>query len=230
MKNLIPACRTDRIREMNEYEKKGYSIQNKDKYIMLDFVETEYCGQLYRYGIQVTRDDLYFFITRNSANVYLTIVELYELMRSITQKESDFLITTMKRQLRIRRESKVRYRGLEYKIPEIALLPEKGEVVIPDSGMKISYDELYVLMNLIQAKSSALFKRGKAKDKKYAMGLLRLFIVLLSKQESITLLEELGWEWDDVEKKHQFCWKKKKEGRGKYKYYLTRREYETIMD
>ena len=188
MKNLIPACRTDRIREMALYEKKGYLIQNKDKYVMIDSVEIEYCGQLYQYGIQVTRDDLYFFITCNSANIYLTIVELYELMRSITQKEGDFLITTMKRQLKIRRESKVRYRGLEYKIPEIILLPEKGEISIPDSGMKISYDELYVLMNLIQAKSSALFKRGKAKDKKYAMGLLRLFIVLLSKQESITLL------------------------------------------
>lgn len=55
------------MREMVECEKKGYSIQNKDKYVILDSVETEYVGQLYRYGIQVARDDLYFFITRNSA-------------------------------------------------------------------------------------------------------------------------------------------------------------------
>lgn len=230
MKNLIPACRTDRIREMALYEKKGYSIQNKDKYVMLDSVETEYGGQLYRYGIQVTRDDLYFFITRNSANVYLTIVELYELMKRITQKEGDFLITTMKRQLKIRRESKLRYRELEYNIPEIVWLPQKGEIALPDSGMKITYDELYVLINLIQAKSSALFKRGKAKDKKYAMGLLRMFIVLLSKQESILLLDGLGWKWDKVEKRYQFCLRKKKDGREKYKYYLTRKEYETIMN
>ena len=85
-----------------------------------------------------------------------------------------------------------------------------------------------MLLNLIQEKSIALFLRG-GQNKKYADGILRLFVVLLSKHEEIPLLTGLGWRYDAGSDQFLFQPPGAENERNKRKYYLTKQEFDTIM-
>jgi hypothetical protein len=109
-------------------------------------------------------------------------------------------------------------------------LKANGEVAIPESGMKLTYSEIFVLINLIQEKSNALFMRSTTRKKKYQNGILRLLIVLCKMEKNILLLQELGWNWNEPQGRFEYLPKEKIKTRAKYKYYLTADEYKTIMN
>lgn len=86
MKNFIPVMRAKRLIEMKEYTDKEYSIQDRKHYMMLEKISVPYGEQTYEYGIQVTQDEIYFFITRSKANIYMSIVEIYDAIRGMKSK------------------------------------------------------------------------------------------------------------------------------------------------
>ena len=240
MKNFIPVVRTDRLREMQSYEKKGYSFIDKKKYLMIEKIHTLQEGYEFDIGIEVTQNDVYFYLIDESANVYLSIAELYGLLRAIEQQEGKaFVVNALKKQLSIHikrteektsNQEKFRYRNLEYAIRKTVLLKKNEVIEIPNVALSITYHELFMLMNLIQEKSNALFGRKK-ESKCYVDGILRLFIVLLSLEEDIPLLTELGWKFDSEQGRFMFyeVSEEQRTERGKRKYYLTKTEYKNIL-
>jgi hypothetical protein len=55
VKNFIPVMRAKRLIEMKSYIDKGYEIQDKKHYCMLEYIKLEYMNEQYEYGIQVTQ-------------------------------------------------------------------------------------------------------------------------------------------------------------------------------
>lgn len=88
MKNFIPVMRAKRLIEMKEYTDKEYSIQDRKHYMMLEKISVPYGEQTYEYGIQVTQDEIYFFITRSKANIYMSIVDERVIIRTKLEKPS----------------------------------------------------------------------------------------------------------------------------------------------
>lgn len=231
MRNLIPVVRVERQQEMNQYEEKGYRIQDRKRYLMTGEISLDYMGKTYTYGIQVTQDEIYFYISRDSANVYLSIAEIYELLWTIRKTDGDVILGALKRQLKVPRREKgeFRYKGIGYIMPKPVALEKEGQILLPDSGMQIKYSELFLLILLIQAKSNALFQRSTGVKRRYVNGILRMLVLLQELQEEDDLLQELGWKWNEECGRYMFMRFEQRTGRMKYKYYLTNKEYELKM-
>ena len=73
VKNFIPVMRAKRLLEMKSYIDKGYEIQDKKHYIMLQNVKLNYMDEWYEYGVQITQDEFYFYIIKDKANIYLWV-------------------------------------------------------------------------------------------------------------------------------------------------------------
>lgn len=243
MDNFISAIRTDRLREMREYEERGFTFIDKAAYRKIVRIEVLQEGYELEYGVEATQNDVYFYIIDKQANTYLSLYEIYELLLEMVSKEGErFVADALKRQQRLKirkspsrakgevwlHREKFLYKSVEYNIRETVQLAREGEVQIPDMALTISYRQLFLLMNLIQEKSNALFLKGR-EGKKYADGILRLFTVLLTKHGGDTLLEELGWQYDGTQDKFLFEPPRADTGRKRRKYYLTKQEYENIM-
>lgn len=243
MENFIPTIRTDRFREMKEYDEKGYSFIDRPSYRKTAKIKILQEGYEMVFGVEATQNDVYFYIINNGANVYLSIFEIYQLLFDIAVKEGEeFVVKALKQQLRLKirkshiankkevwlNQEKFEYRGIEYDIRRTVDPGREGEVNIPNMSLKISYKQLFLLINLIQEKSNALFLRGK-QNRKYADGILRLFIVLLMQHEEIALLSDLGWCYDEEQDRYFFQTPEKESERMKKKYYLTKQEYDHIM-
>lgn len=240
MKNFIPVIRTDRLREMQSYEQKGYSFIDKKNYMMIEKIYTRQEGYEFEFGIEVTQNDVYFYLTEEKANVYLSIIELYHLLYAVGQQEGmEFVAGALKGQLRIQmkkaeakmlNQEKFVYRNLEYEIRKTVSLKRNAAVEIPNIAFSIPYCELFMLLNLIQEKSNALFSRKK-ESKCYMDGILRLLIVLLTLKKDDACLLELGWRFDASLDQFVFAEipDEQKTERGKRKYYLTKTEYKNIL-
>ncbi|WP_373261785.1 hypothetical protein [Hungatella hathewayi] len=227
MKNFIPAARTDRFREMKAYEEKGYQIQNKNNYIKIDELNIIYMKKQYVFGVEITKNEIYFYINRDLANIYLSITEIYELLRNF---DNGTIVNAMKKQLLVKKNNDIfYYKDIGYKLPQMVALELERKILISQSGMEITYSELFILINLIQEKSSVLFRRSTVANKKFANGIFRLLIVLCEKEGYISKLSELGWEWDDTDRRFILETIENRDGRNRYKYYLTNDEYKTIM-
>lgn len=245
MKNFIPAIRTDRYREMKIYEDREYSFINKRSYRMRDEIETMQEKYVFKFGVEVTQSDIYFYLNDNSANIYLSIIEIYDILLYISYREGvDFVVNILKRQLNVKikikkpnnsekkgeiiNQEKFIYRGIEYNIRKTVALPKTGKIEIPDSSLIISYEHLFMLINLIQEKSNALFLRGKS-SKIYADGLIRMYIILLTKKEDVDVLSSIGWKFNGTKDKFIYVMPTKETERNKKKYYLTKSEYKNII-
>ena len=97
MKNFIPVIRAKRLVEMKQYLDKEYRIQDKKHYMMLGKIKLSYMDIWYEYGIQVTQDEVYFYICKNNANIYFSIVEIYKLLHGL--KEKDIVLKTVDKKL-----------------------------------------------------------------------------------------------------------------------------------
>lgn len=243
MENFISTIRTDRLREMKEYDEKGYYFIDRPAYRKIDKIRTLQEGYEYCFGVEATQNDVYFYITDQQANTYLSIYEIYQLLLDMAEKEGEeFTLKVLRQQLRLKirksprqgkkdiwlNQEKFEYRGIEYDIRKTPVPGREGEIEIPDMSLKISYRQLLMLINLIQEKSNALFLKGK-QNKKYADGILRLFIVLLSQHGEIELLSDLGWHYDAGQDRFDFEPPTGETERNKRKYYLTKQEYDIII-
>ena len=249
MKNFIPVVRTDRLREMQSYDAKSYSFLDRKQYRMLEKIDTLQEGYQFTFGVEVTQNDVYFYIIHDSANLYLSIEELYQLLVDMSADQGkDFVQNMLKKQLTIhirtaRKQQdpdgkkvvlnleKFRYRNLQYDIRRTVVSNQDGKLTVPNVSLQITYHELWMLLNLIQEKSNALFARN-VESKRYVDGIFRLFVVLLWLEKDHPLLQELGWQYDTQLGRFAFheIPEKKKTPRGRRKYYLTKEEYKNILN
>ena len=228
MKNFIPVMRAKRLLEMKSYTDKGYEIQDTKRYIMLQNVKLDYMNEWYEYGVQITQDEFYFYIIKDKANIYLSIIEIYHLLLEFNRKDSGYFVRCLKRQLRqkVSQRSEFQSQDLPFKIAKPVEIKREMSVRVLQTGIQITNKELFLLLLLIQEKSNALFKRSTGVKRSYANGIFRLLIILLEKNEDDELLEELGWKWDAKKEMFDFLSQKEKRvGRDVYKYYLTKAEY-----
>lgn len=227
VKNFIPVMRNKRLLEMKLYIDKGYEIQDKKHYCMLENVRLNYLNEWYEYGIQVTQDEIYFYINKDKANIYLSIIEIYHLLIGFNEIDGGYFLSCLKKQLRqkVSQRSEFINQGLAYKIAKPVEIQKVMCVNVLQTGIQITNKELFLLLLLIQEKSNALFKRSTGIKRSYANGIFRLLVVLLEKKQDDELLEYLGWKWDEKSRKFNFLKKEKRIGREVYKYYLTKSEY-----
>lgn len=232
MKNFIPVMRAKRLLEMKQYLDKGYGVQDKKHYLMLEKITLEYMDVLYEYGIQVTQDEVYFYICRDNANIYLSIVEIYKLLVRLAIKDKEYFLNCLKKQLKQKASEKGEFynQGLSYKVMRPIEMKKEAFIDIPQTGIQITSKELFLLIILIQEKSNALFKRSTGNKRLYVNGILRLLIVLLEREQDDTLLKSLGWSWNAKEYEFQYVSKDNRKGREIFKYYLTKTEYDVRLN
>ncbi len=227
MKNFIPVMRAKRLLEMKGYLEKGYVIQDKKRYLMLEQVALSYMDETFKFSIQVTQDEIYFYINKNGANIYLSIAEIYELLYIISKVDRGYILGCLRKQLNQKKSLTTEFysSGLPYKMMRPIDMWKIYYVDIPQTGIQVSNKELFILVLFIQEKSNALFRRSTGTRRSYVNGILRLLVVLLEGKEEDILLNKLGWEWDLARSKYVFVSKEKRVGRESFKYYLTRKEY-----
>ena len=227
VKNFIPVMRAKRLLEMKSYVNKGYEIQDKKHYIMLQNVKLNYMNEWYEYGVQITQDEFYFYIIKDKANIYLSIIEIYRLLLDFNEIDSGYFVSCIKRQLRqkVSQRSEFICKDLPFKIAKPVEIKKEIRVNVSQTGIQITNKELFLLFLLIQEKSNALFKRSTGIKRSYVNGIFWLLVVLLEKNEDDELLEYLGWKWDVENNRFTFLRKSKRTGREMYKYYLTKSEY-----
>ena len=134
MKNFIPVMRAKRLIEMKEYTDKEYSIQDRKHYMMLEKISVPYGEQTYEYGIQVTQDEIYFFITRSKANIYMSIVEIYDAIRGMKSKNRSYFNECLKKQLKQKENGEFYNQGLSYKMKKPVYIEDLLEIAVPQTG------------------------------------------------------------------------------------------------
>lgn len=241
MNDFISIIRTDRYREIEKYKNIGYSFNNEKQYRLIDVIQVSHKGFLQKFGVQVTERDIYFYLVDDKANAYYSIQEIYELLIDISYREGiDFVVDILKNQMNIKiqkiqdpsnlnkeitiNQEEFIYRGISYYIKRTAIPPRNGTILPIDSSEKISYLQLFMLINLIQEKSNALFLRGIGNEP-YIDGLIRFLIVLVFLDHDVDILNIKGWYFDAGSEKFKYLGADK----GTKKYYLTKKEYLDIM-
>lgn len=246
MNDFISAVRTDRWRELMEKEKSGIQIADKYYYKLVDSIKIKISDDIMlTYGFQANQKDVYFFITNNGANSYFSIVELYELLKymcdlgdeDIVLDVLDRIMTTETKRIIDTVESKEKwenrtdfyYRDVVYHFKAIDYPEYDGLIKLDDGAVKMSYLQIFVLLNLIQEKSNAFFTRGESKHVELVNGIVRLFICLLNGSNDYEELKQLGWFYDSESKKYNLNIKKDRD-KERRKYYLTEDEYLSIIN
>ena len=168
----IPVMRAKRLLEMKSYTDKGYEIQDKKRYIMLQNVKLDYMNEWYEYGVQITQDEFYFYIIKDKANIYLSIIEIYHLLLEFNRKDSGYFVRCLKRQLRqkVSQRSEFQSQDLPFKIAKPVEIKREMSVRVLQTGIQITNKELFLLLLLIQEKSNALFKRSTGVKRSYEIG------------------------------------------------------------
>jgi len=235
MKTLIPLIKSDRLREMNLYKSKEYSFRSgEDKYIYLRKINIIINRNKYYFQIRDNQYELKFFISVEDSCIYLTIMEIYDLLKKISdnigaKKIAKILVGDRKK------TAKIDYMGLEFEVMFFTSSIPKGKVLLPESNVEISYEYLFLLIAIIQDKSNYLWRLSNTDNNKYLDGILRLFACLISTKQN-KILEDIGWYYNTLKDKYSFnefknmneiiTTKDIKANDIKVKYYLTHKQFD----
>lgn len=238
MKTLIPLVKSDRLREIYLYKSKDYSFrsgENKYVYIrkMKVIIDTnEYCFQ-----IRDNQSEQKFFIAFNSSCIFLSIIEIYDLLRQISSKIGTNKVKTILTGKR-NKSAKIEYTELEFELMFFTNKIPEGKILLPESNLEISYEYLFVLIALIQDKSNYLWMLSNKINHKYINGILRLLTCLISTKQN-EFLKKLRWDYDTLNNKYYINESiimdehiTTKDINGKdiiIKYYLTKKQFVDIM-
>lgn len=227
--DFLSTARTDRFRQINVYKDKNYLVD--DKYRMTENVTMSYYGE---YGCQVSLRDFYFYITESKGNAYYSIIELYQLLNRVCQKEGcDFVINLLeeieKAGTARKTEDYIIYREIQYSVRPHIEPTVNGEIRILDGSLSLNYKKLTGLLILIQEKSN-YFWNSKEENKKYTEGLLRLFKALIILHRDHPVLKNKGWKYSVEEDKFEYVGQFSSDDK-KFKrvYYLTKGELDDII-
>lgn len=231
MKDFISIVRTDREREIFEYEKKGYLV-NKD-YRLVDSIYF-YNPSKMSFRVEANKSEIYFLLQLSDANLYFSIEEIYRLLYMVAVQQGPYyVIDALQKQLAETEEkSEFKYKGVTYTIKKTVQVKE-GTIRLNDCDVAVSYCELFTLINLIQEKSNAFFLWSKEKSE-YKNGIIRLLIALLESKDNSQLLLSKGWEFSSEENMfrqnlNNDLYLKSQKEKQKYKYHLTEEEYSAIV-
>lgn len=227
MKDFLAIARNDRNRERVEYSRKKYLVP--DYYRMVRKIRIEREGRVYELGVQVSTQDYYFYIIENEENAYYSIREIYDLLRAMSEKEGkEYVCDLLTKQMKETNKEKFIYEDIEYEIRK-SIVPDRiGDIQVWDGSKEISYEMLFMLINIVQEKSSAMFLKG-VNNEKYVDGIIRLLIVLVCCSDNHDILNSKGWFWDD--RNQYFIYRNvlSEEEKRHKKYYLTEGEFDDIM-
>lgn len=225
--DFLSILRTDRSREISKCKKKNYIV---DKYYrMVRKMYFEHDDKSIEMGVQVSATDFFFYLIDDEENAYYSIREIYDLLHSMSKVEGEKYVTELlTQQCNAKEKEKFKYEEIEYEIRK-SIVPDKtGEIVVYDGSKPVSYEMLFVLINVVQEKSNALFKRKKGNEA-YINGIIHLLIAMLSIDNDNMILGEKGWFWDDETKKFIYKDILEKDEKVIKKYYLTKGEFDAIM-
>ncbi len=239
MYSFIPAIRTDRYREIKSYKDKNFTFIDEQRYRLIDniFIVKDDSVQ-YQYEVRVDFPEVRFFIIKDGSSIYLTIYQLYELFKQVYDSKKISLIFHLRQLMKTKKKEQFIYKGVMYDIPKTRKFSLNYCVIIPDSNLEITFNDLFYLLVLIQEKSNYLCSISKTK-KKYSNGIIRLLIALLESKIDNKKLQNIGWNKDqknDLFKSNQL--QKIKNDKANYKkhnaiverkYYLTEEELSSIL-
>lgn len=227
MADFLTTLRTDRIREISCYEKKGYSILDENQYRMIRRINIEDI----EIGVQVSARDYYFYLIGSNQNAYYSVYELYSLLHLMAVREGkDYVNSLLQKQINSVEKDKLRYEDIDYEMKK-SVIPDRNEkIVVKDGSEQVDYKTLLILLNLIQEKSNSMFESSE-ENKDCKNGVIRLLIALIDVEKNNQILKEKGWVYDEKEKKFKYDEKivKYKNDEKFKKYYLTKGEKDSIM-
>lgn len=231
MKDFIHDIRTDRKREQAAYKDKGYIVNSG--YICLSNVEVICDNDKYSFNVQADRNEIKFFLSNDKANIYLSLYDIYDLIRELPSRIRTLYKMAFKYHVlnNVNTECYFLYKGIRYELSPCVEI-KKAKINLEKIGLTTDFAQLYFLIHLIQNKSNSMFERSTDEEKKANInGIYRLYSVLLSKRSSSEILCNKGWVWDSKLKKYVLEAKPKNENDVKWidKYYLTESEYATIL-
>jgi hypothetical protein len=242
MNTFIPLVRNDRLREINTYKSKDYSFKlGEDKYIYTSKIEVNVDNNIYCFQVRDNQSELKFYICVADTCMYLTLPEIYDLLKQICDKVGTGLVKSILMGKR-KKIVKLSYTGLEFEVNFFSKSIPNGEILMPESNIEIKYEYLFVLIALIQDKSNYLWMLSNQANKKYRNGILRLYACLISTKQN-EFLEKLGWGFDLLNDKYYFMSEEEyrevnkpiftRDIKGKdsrIKYYLTQKQCRDIIN
>lgn len=231
MNNFVPLLRSDRLREIIEYNKRGYVFrlgEDQYKYVRNISVCNAHNYE-FNFEVRVSQDEPRFYIVSEKDNtkescIYLTIYELYLILVEMSLALTVDVVTRI---LKNKRDSKLNidYTGLKFQVNFFSSNIPEGKIKIPESNIEITYENFLLLLALIQDKSNYYWSISTNENKeKFTDGILRLLITLISTKGS-EILESHKWYYNDKKE----IYEKPKE-KYEFKYYLTQKEFESIME
>lgn len=225
---FVPYVRSLRSKEIALFEDKGYIVSNKADYTFTDKINIDINGKLHCFGIRVNINEVYFYILNKGVNLYLTISEIYELLWEIVINNGGiWVLEELEFYSKVNDTIPFEYRSTIFKVHKISNIVPNGIIPIKNSEINISYEDLFLLIYLIQDKSN--YFESLSAEKKYENGLVRLLKVLLKCNSDNIHLATLGWKFNNVEKKYVLQKEKIVGERNKKRYYLTVDEERIII-
>lgn len=225
---FVPYVRSLRNNEIGLFENKGYIVPNKAEYTFTDKISIDINGKSHCFGIRVNINEVYFYILTKGVNIYLTITEIYELLWEIAIKNNDrWVLSELEFYYKSDETITFKYQSQDFKVHKISDAIPNGIIPIRDAEINISYEELFLLIYLIQDKSN--YFESLSTEKRYINGLVRLLKVLLECNSDNIHLATLGWKFSNVENKFLLQKEKIVGERNKKRYYLTVDEERIII-
>lgn len=235
MKDFFSTLKTDRKREILDYKDKGYDFQKAERhYQYIRNINVKYKNNDYKLQIRVD-NEIRFHLTNEECNIYLTVQDIYfllldaciEIGKDYVRESLETIIDDTDKKILI-----LKYRSIDYNLefPDVELSDEKN-ILIYNSNIKISYFELILIIVLIHNKSNYYFMYKKDEVlNNHEDGFVRLLIALIY-GDNYTILNNKGWKYNNKTKKY-VLFNTKKDTDDKYylKYYLTKEEYNNIMN
>ena len=230
MRCFIKDTRVYRKQEIIEYEKKGYVIENKNYYLLVDRIIVNYYGKDIPIGIRVSDQELYFIFINQGANILFSISDLYKMMQSYMILGHPVIHDLKKQLLNTSDKTIFCYKGIQYEMIKPVQVDDQYYVLLPNSHIEIPYCYLLTIIALIQSKSNCLFGNSSDYNKKFIDGLYRLLICLLVCSGDNQYLLKRGWIWNSRTQEYELRKERVAEEFKNYKYYLTQKEMESIID
>ncbi len=223
MRDFLSILRTDRRREINNYREKDYLVS--DSFRMIKKIQVEgIC-----IGVQVSAQDYYFYLIDSGQNAYFSVRELYNLLFKMALLEGkEYVVELLNKQITILENDCFQYETIDYTIKKTVIPDRNGSIDVEDGSRDVDYQKLFVLVNLVQQKSNAMFLNSPGNEC-YKDGILRLLMTMIEIGRNHDILKSKGWFYDTGLERFVYKEILNDEDKKLKKYYLTEEERDVIM-